>query len=84
MPKILKSYPGVYQLSCGCGREYIGETTNCVLTRSIEHQEDSMTGKWEASSATKHSKDSKDFKDCAIIGCPQKRLQNYPAYMNVK
>ena len=55
-----------------------------VLTRSIEHQEDSMTGKWEASSATKHSKDSKDFKDCAIIGCPQKRLQNYPAYMNVK
>ena len=28
-----------------------------VLTRSIEHQEDSMTGRWEASGATEHSKD---------------------------
>ena len=40
------SYPGVYELSC-----------DCVLTRSIEHQEDSMPGKWEASGATEHSKD---------------------------
>ena len=28
-----------------------------MLTRSIEHQEDSMAGKWEASGATEHSKD---------------------------
>ena len=28
-----------------------------VLTRSIEHQEDSMAGKWDASGATEHSKD---------------------------
>ena len=28
-----------------------------MLTRSIEHEEDSMSGKWEASGATKHSKD---------------------------
>ena len=28
-----------------------------VLTRSIEHQENSMAGKWEASGATEHSKD---------------------------
>ena len=27
-----------------------------VLTRSIKHQEDSMTGKWEALGATEHSK----------------------------
>ena len=47
------SYPGVYELSCDCGVKYIGETKN----RSIEHQEDSMTGKWEASGATEHSKD---------------------------
>ena len=51
------SYPGVYELSCDCGGEYIGETKKRVLTRSIEHQEDSMAGKWEASGATEHSKD---------------------------
>ena len=51
------SYPGVYELSCDCGGEYIGETKKRVLTRSIEHQEDSMAGKWEASGATEHSKE---------------------------
>ena len=29
-----------------------------MLTGSIEHQEDSMKGKWEALGATEHSKDS--------------------------
>ena len=28
-----------------------------VLTQSVEHQEDSMPGKWETSGATEHSKD---------------------------
>ena len=28
-----------------------------MLTQSIEHQEDSMAGKWEASDAVEHSKD---------------------------
>ena len=51
------SYPGVYELSHDCGGKYIGETKKRVLTRSIEHQKDSMTGKWEASGATEHSKD---------------------------
>ena len=51
------SYPGVYKLSCVCGGEYIGETKKRVLTRSIEHQECSIAGKWEASGATEHSKD---------------------------
>ena len=50
------SYAGVYELSCDCGGEYIGETKKRVLTRSIEHQEDRMAGKWEASGATEHSK----------------------------
>ena len=27
-----------------------------MLTQSIEHQEDSMAGKWEASGASRHSK----------------------------
>ena len=39
------------------GGNILEKQKNCVLTRSIEHQEDSMTGKWEASGATKHSKD---------------------------
>ena len=51
------SYSGVYELSCDCGEEYIGETKKGVLTRSIEHQEDSMAGRWEASGATEHSKE---------------------------
>ena len=51
------SYPGVYKLSCDWGGEYIGETKKRVLTRSIEHQEDSIAGKWEALGATGHSKE---------------------------
>ena len=39
------------------GGGFIGETRKRVLTRSIEHQEDSMAGKWEASGATEHSKE---------------------------
>ena len=46
------SYPGVYELRCDCGGKYIGETKKRVLTRSIEHQEDNMTGKWEASGSS--------------------------------
>ena len=50
------SFPGVYQLKCSCGSVYIGETKKRVLTRAIEHQQDSMNGKWEASGATEHTK----------------------------
>ena len=51
------NYPGAYELSCDCGGEYVGEAKKCVVTRSIEHQEDSMAGNWEASGATEHSKE---------------------------
>ena len=51
------SCPGVYELSCDCRGDYIGQTKKRVFTRSIEHQEDSMAEKWEASGATEHSKD---------------------------
>ena len=51
------SYPGVYEVSCDCGGKYIGETKKHVLTRPIEHQEENMAGKWEASGATEHPKD---------------------------
>ena len=52
------SYPGVYELSCNCeGGNTLERQKKRVLTRSIEHQEDNMAGKWEASGATEHCKD---------------------------
>ena len=39
------------------GWGFIGETKKRGLTRSIEHQGDSIAGKWEASGATEHSKE---------------------------
>ena len=50
------SHPGVYELECSCNSIYIGETKKKVLTRTIEHQQDSMQGKWSSSGATEHSK----------------------------
>ena len=48
------SSPGVYQLDCTCKTLYIGETKRKVITRAIEHQQDSFNGKWESSGATEH------------------------------
>ena len=48
------SSPGVYQLDCTCKTLYIGETKRKVITRTIEHQQDSFNGKWESSGATGH------------------------------
>ena len=46
MPKLLpNSQPGVYQLNCLCNGKYIGESKKRVLTRCIEHQQDSISGK---------------------------------------
>ena len=57
-PKHLpNSQPGVYQLDCSCNGKYIGESKKRVLTRCIEHQQDSMNGKWESSGATEHTKE---------------------------
>ena len=47
-------FPGVYQLDCTCNALYIGETKKKVITRTIEHQQDSFNGKWESSGATEH------------------------------
>ena len=51
---IPNSYPGIYTLNCSCNAEYIGETKKKVITRTIEHQQDSIKGKWESSGATEH------------------------------
>ena len=49
------SYPGVFKLKCTCNSAYFGETKKKILTRTIEHQEDSFKGKWDNSGATEHS-----------------------------
>ena len=57
-PKLLpNSHPGVYQLDCSCNGRYIGESKKKVLTRCIEHQQDSIKGNCESSSATEHTKE---------------------------
>ena len=49
--------PVVHQLDCSCNGKYIGESKKMVLTRCIEHQQDSMSGKWESSGATEQTKE---------------------------
>ena len=51
---IPNSYPGVYTLNCSCNSENIGKTKEKVITRTIEHPQDSIKGKWESSGATEH------------------------------
>ena len=48
------SLPDVYQLDCTCNALYIGEAKKKVITRTIEHQQDSFNGKWGNSGATEH------------------------------
>ena len=42
---LLNSYPGVYQLKCTCNSAYFGETKKKILTKTIEHQQDSFKEK---------------------------------------
>ena len=49
------SYPGVYELKYICKSAYFGETKKEILTRTIEHQQDSFKGKWDSSGATEHT-----------------------------
>ena len=45
-PKLLpNSQPGVYQLDCSGNGKCIGESKKKVITRCIEHKQDSMSGK---------------------------------------
>ena len=57
-PKLLpNSQPGVYQSDCSCNGKCIGESKKRVLTRCIEHQQDSISGKWESSGAAERTKE---------------------------
>ena len=49
---LLNSFPGVYQLDCTRNALHIGKTKKKIITRTIEHQQDSFNGKWESSGAT--------------------------------
>ena len=51
---IPNSYRGVYTLKCSCNAEYIGETKKKVITRTIEHQQDRIKGKWKSSGETEN------------------------------
>ena len=44
---LTSSCPGVSQLSCNYGGQYIGGTKKCEFTRFTEHQDDSIPAKWE-------------------------------------
>ena len=46
------SYPGVNALSYSCDVEYIGETKKKVMTRTTEHQQHSIKGKYTCSFKT--------------------------------
>ena len=48
------NFPGIYQLDCTCNALYIAETEKKVITRTIEHQQDSFNRKWESLGATEH------------------------------
>ena len=48
------SFPGVYQLECTCNALYIDENKKKVITRTMEHQQDSFNGNWKSSGATEH------------------------------
>ena len=58
-PKLLpnSNHPDKYQLDFWCTGRCIGESKKKVLTRCIEHQQDSINGNSESSGATKHIKE---------------------------
>ena len=53
---LTNSYPEVYELKCTCNSAKFGETQKKILTRTIEHQQDSFKGKRDISGATKQFK----------------------------
>jgi len=55
LPK--NSQPGVYEVNCGCGKRYIGETKKKISTRVNEHQKDIFHGRWENTGASEHARD---------------------------
>ena len=53
---IPNSYPGEYELKCSCRSVYKSETKKKIISRSIEHQQESIKGNWSSSGATERTK----------------------------
>ena len=49
--------PGIYRLSCSCGKLYVGETKLNISSRIYQHQSATHEGKWENSAVAAHAKD---------------------------
>ena len=57
-PKLLpNSQLGLYQLDFSYNVKYIGKSKRRVLTRCMEHQQESISGKLESSKAREHTKE---------------------------
>ena len=50
------SKPGVYKLSCSCGKNYIGETKLNISSRVDQHHANTVEGRWERSAVAEHYK----------------------------
>ena len=74
------SYPGVYELSCDCGGEYIGEAKKRVLTRSVNTKKIA----WQENRKRRVQLNIAKIVMGGLTGCTQKHLQNCPTYTNVK
>ena len=53
----------MYKLKCSCGSVYNGETKKKIISRSVEHQQESIKGNWSSSGATKHTKECHGYFD---------------------
>ena len=59
---IPNSYPGVYKLKCSCVSVYNNESKKKIISRSIEHQQESIKGNWSSSGATEHKRMWRSFR----------------------
>ena len=49
------SVSGVYKLTFSCGSVYNGEAKKKIISRSKEHQQESIKSNWSSSGATEHT-----------------------------
>ena len=55
------SNPGVYRLTCSCGKHYVGETRLNITTRVDQHHASTNNGNWARSAVADHSKSCHGF-----------------------
>ena len=55
------STPGVYEVSCGCGQKYVGETGSMVRTRIEQHRYSIFKENWKDSGLSEHAKTCKEI-----------------------